>query len=197
MMGLKMKINWKPNPFLTTVELDDRDKQMILLAYQNEAYSDLLCDISFDVNGKFNRPKITDVEDIKERVNKWETICNLTVDSPEIVQYISYINESHFGDCTCVACSCVRCWIEDMLGIDTMKGLGKHQANKVLGVFGKEGNRTIDEAIASLEQPTSYVKTDAWKSFTQEQYESHIPRWENERVTAVAWLKKYKEEHNF
>ena len=192
-----MKINWKPNPFLTTVELDDRDKQMILLAYQNEAYSDLLCDISFDVNGKFNRPKITDVEDIKERVNKWETICNLTVDSPEIVQYISYINESHFGDCTCVACSCVRCWIEDMLGIDTMKGLGKHQANKVLGVFGKEGNRTIDEAIASLEQPTSYVKTDAWKSFTQEQYESHIPRWENERVTAVAWLKKYKEEHNF
>ena len=184
-----MKITWNQNPFWTTVELDDRDKQMILLAYQNEAYSDLLCDISFDVNGKFNRPKITDVEAIKERVNKWETICGLGVDSPEIEQYISFIKETHFGDCTCVPCSCVR--------FDTLKGLGKHEASKVLGSFGKEGDRTIDEAIASLEQPTSYVKTEVWKAFTQEQYESHIPRWENERVKAIAWLKAYKGEHEF
>ena len=192
-----MKINWNQNPFWTTVDLDDRDKRMILLAYQNEEYTNILCSLDMDINGKYNTEPLTDMEKIKEEVHKWESICNLTVDSPEIMQYISFINETHFGDCTCVPCSCVRCWAEDMLGINTMKGLGKHQASKILGAFGKEGNRTIDEAIESLEQPTSYIKTDAWKSFTQEQYESHIPRWENERVTAIEWLKKYKEEHGF
>ena len=109
--------------------------------------------------------------------------------------YISYIDDQHFGDCICFACSCIRCQIECMLGIDTLKGLGKHQANKVLDAFGKEGNRTIDEAIESLEKDRDYVKPDNWPDSVG--YEVHIPRWENERITAIAWLNKYKEEHGF
>lgn len=190
-----MKINYKPNPFHTTVELDDRDKQMILLAYQNEEYTQLLCSLHMRLEGKYEKEPLTDNEVIKKEVDKWGAICNLNVDSPEIVQYISYINESHFGDCTCFACSCIRCQIEDMIGINTIAGLGKHQANKVLGAFGKEGDRTIDEAIESLEKDRDYVKPDNWPDSVG--YEVHIPRWENERITAIAWLNKYKEEHGF
>lgn len=193
-----MKINWNPNPFWTTVDLDDRDKQMILLAYQNEEYTQILCNLDMELNGKYNRPELTDLEEIKKQVDKWGDICNLEVDSPTIMDYISYINEPHFGDCTCVPCSCIRCWVEGFLGIDTLQGLGKHQASKVLGAFGKEGNRPIDEAIASLEVSYSYeTRNSVWDKYSREEYEMHIPRWESERETAIKWLKKYKEEHGF
>lgn len=190
-----MKINYKPNPFNTTVELDDRDKQMILLAYQNEEYTQLLCSLHMRLEGKYEKEPLTDIEVIKKEVDKWGAICNLEVDSPVIMDYISYIDDQHCGDCTCVPCSCIRCCVEDMLGINTLKGLGKHQASKVQGAFGKDGNKPIDEVIASLETEREYIKPDTWPDSVG--YEVHIPRWENERKTAAEWLKKYKVEHGF
>lgn len=190
-----MKINWHQNPFLTTVELDERDKERILIAYQNEEYTNILCDLNLDLNGKYNRPALTDLEVIKEKVGKWGEICDLKVESEEIQDYIGYLNTTHMGDCTCVPCSCMRCFVEDMLGINTISGLGKHQANKVQGAFGKDGNRTIDEAIAALEKEPEYKKPDTWPDSVG--YEIHIPRWESERKTAIVWLKKYKEEYGF
>lgn len=91
--------------------------------------------------------------------------------------------------------SCAKCLAEEAIGIDTIKGLGKHSANKILGAFSE--NRDINEAIAILSQPPSYIKTEAWKSFSQEYYDKQIPRWESERINALAWLTKYKEEHGF
>ena len=190
-----MKINWQPNPFWTTVELDERDKQMILVSYQNEKYSDLLCELNMRLRGDFRDPPLTDIEVIKEKANKWAEIYNLEVDSPLIADYISYIDDQHCGDCICVPCSCVRCWIESWLGIDTLKGLGKHEASNVLGAFGKDGKKTIDEAIATLEADNEYIKPDTWPDSVG--YEIHIPRWESERKRAIEWLKKYKEQHGF
>jgi hypothetical protein len=190
-----MKINWHPNPFRTKIEIDDRDKQMLLLAIQNEQYSEILCSLKLDMNGKFNRPALTDLEVIKKEVNRWSDICNLDVDSEEVLDYIHYLNIEHMGDCTCVPCSCMRCNAEEMLDINTIKGLGKHQANKVQGAFGKDGERTIEEAIASLEVKPEYKKPDTWPDSVG--YEIHIPRWESERLSAIEWLKKYKEEHGF
>lgn len=190
-----MKINWHPNPFRTTVEIDDRDKQMLLLAIQNEQYSEILCSLKLDLNGEFNRPALTDLEVIKKEVDKWGGICNLDVDSEEVQNYISYLNTEHMGDCTCVPCSCMRCHAEEMLGINTIKGLGKHQANSVLGAFGKDGNKTINEALVSLYTIREYRKPATWPDSVG--YEVHIPRWESERISAAAWLKQYKEEHGF
>lgn len=190
-----MKINWHQNPFWTSVEIDDRDKQMLLLAIQNEQYTEILCSLNLDLNGKYNRPALTDLEAIKKEVDKWVEICNLDVDSEEVQYYISCLDTGHMGDCTYVPCSCARCQVEEMLDINTIKGLGKHQASKVQGAFGKDGDRTIDEAIAVLEEDKEYIKPDNWPDCIG--YEIHIPRWESERKTAIAWLKKYKEEHNF
>ena len=190
-----MKINWNQNPFWTTVELDERDKQMILAAYQNEQYSDLLCNLNMRLNGDFSDPPLTDIEEIKTIADKWRAICNLEVESEEIQDYISYIDDKHGGDCTCFPCACMRCYIESWLGIDTLKGLGKHQAAKVLGSFGKKSNKTIDEAIASLEADKEYIRPDTWPS--QVGWDEHIPRWKKEREDALVWLKKYKEQHGF
>lgn len=184
-----MKINWHQNPFFTTVEIDERDKHMILRAYQNEEYTELLCDLDMQLQGKYREEKLTDLEIVKEHVSKWGDICNLDIESEEVKRYFSYINYSHMGDCVCVPCSCIRCQVEDMLDINTLKGLGKHSARKIEGAFGKNGSKTIDEAIASLEEVPSY---DEYK-----EYAMHIPRWENERLFAIEWLKKYKEEHGF
>ena len=99
------------------------------------------------------------------------------------------------GDCTCVPCTCYRCLVESMLGIDTIKGLGKHEANAVQGAFCKDGKKTIEEAIATLEADKEYIKPATWPDSVG--YEIHIPRWESERKRATEWLKKYKEVHNF
>ena len=190
-----MKIIWHQNPFKTKVEIDERDKERILIAYQNEEYSNILCDLNLELNGKYNRPALTDLEIIKEKVGRWDEICDLSVDAEEIQNYISYLDTTHMGDCTCVPCSCMRCFVEDMLGINTIKGLGKHEANNVLGAFGKDEKKTIDEAIASLEADKEYIKPETWPDSVG--YEIYIPRWESERKRAIEWLKKYKEEHGF
>jgi len=192
-----MKINWHQNPFKTTIELDDRDKQMILLAYQNKEYTEILCDLNLRFKGSIKKDEPFTMDIIQKEVDKWGDICNLEVDSEEIQDYIKWLNTEHVGDCTCVPCSCIRCRVEDMLGINTISGLGKHSAYKVQGAFGKDGNRTIDEAIEHLEKPMDRTKPEAWKNHTQEEFEKHVPRWEKEREIAASWLKRYKEEHGF
>jgi len=190
-----MKINWHQNPFHTTVEIDDRDKQMILLAHQNEEYSNILCELNLRFEDKIKKDQPLTMEEIQKEVAKWGDICNMEVDSEDIQYYVSYLNTEHMGDCTCVPCSCARCQVEDMLGINTIKGLGKHSANKVQGAYGRDGNKTIDEAIASLEKKPEYKKPDTWPDSVG--YDIHIPRWEKEREAALTWLRKYKEEHRF
>jgi hypothetical protein len=62
-----------------------------------------------------------------------------------------------------------------------------------MNAFGEKGDRTIDEAISRLEIPQVYKKPDTWPE--KAGYEQHIPRWEAERKSALAWLKKYREQH--
>jgi hypothetical protein len=193
-----MKISWHQNPFKTKVKIDDSDKERILLAHQNEEYSNILCDLNMDLNGKYNRKTLTDLEVIKEKVGKWGEICNLTVDSKEIQAYFDYLNTEHLGDCICIPCTCMRCWVEEMLGIDTLKGLYKHSASDVHGAFGKTGENSIDEALEQLKEPHTYeTRHSAWEKYPREEYEKHIPRWDEERKYGLEWLQKYKEEHNF
>lgn len=190
-----MKINYQPNPFLTTVEIDERDKQMMLVSYQTEQFSELLCDLHMQLNGSYGGAPLTDIEEIKKIVDKWADIRNLEVDSEDIRRYISYLDTEHMGDCTCVSCSCARCMAEELLGINTLQGLGKHPANKVQGAFGRDGNKTIDEAIATLQAVRDYIKPVTWPDSVG--WDVHIPRWERERESALKWLKAYKEEHGF
>jgi hypothetical protein len=190
-----MKINWQPNPFNTTIEVDERDKERVVLYLQNEEYTEILCSVHMWLDGKIDKDNIPTLEAVSNKLAKWGPICNMTTESEEVTSFLSYLNAEHMGDCICVPCSCIRCHVEEALGISTLEGLGKHPAYKVRGAFGKDGNLTIDEAIANLEKIPEYKKSDTWPDSVG--WDIHIPRWEREREAALKWLKQYKENHNF
>jgi hypothetical protein len=191
-----MKINWHQNPLLTTVDVDERDRQRICMYLQNEDYVEILCDLSLTLEEHINKnkPPLSN-KDILRRVSAWARICDMDEDDSRVAALVSELQYSHMGDCTCVAASCMKCWAETALGISTLEGLGKHEAAKIQGVFGSGGNVTIDEAIEKLSAPQSYVKPTTWPDSVG--YEEHIPRWDRERVRAVNWLTQYKKDHGF
>lgn len=188
-----MKINWHPNPLKTTIETDERDAHMVLYYLQQNDYADLLCGLDMMLKDG----KMASIGEVHKEVKKWGDICNMDIDSEQVRYYIDALNTEHFGDCTCVPCSCIRCHAEEALGISTIEGCGKHSLYKIRDAFGKNGDATIDEALVALETPKTYVKGEAWKNFSQADYESHIPRWEKEREEAAKWLRQYKEKHGF
>jgi hypothetical protein len=188
-----MKINWSQNPLHTKVELDESDRERILLYLQNELHTDLLCDLNMRLEGKLGQKVPITVDEIRAKVSGWGNICDMTIEHEDVKAYEGYLQESHGGDCTCWAASCMKCHAEGALGINTIKGLGKHSANKIMGAF--SGGKTIDEAITTLEQKPSYEKPKDWPDVVG--YEKHIPRWEAEREAAIKWLKIYKEDHGF
>jgi hypothetical protein len=191
-----MNIIWNENPFNTSVELDDRDKTYLLLSYQTERFADIFCDVNLRIKAEIGSGEIT-VDEIEKKISKWGDIYNLTIDSDEIKELVSYLNSGHCGDCICVACTCMNCYVQEYLGIDTLKGLGKHSAHKVIAAFDQVKTNSIDDAIEYLSKKPEYIKGEAWKNHSQESYEKHIPRWETERLQGIKWLKLYKEKHNF
>jgi hypothetical protein len=196
-----MKINWNPNPFFTTVELDERDKEQLLKVYQCEKYEDLFCDLSYQE--KYH-PETYTFEYVKEKLKKWEKICNLEVTSDEFKRLEYYLEDIHGGDCTCVPCSCMRCHVENLLGIDTLEGCGKHLAYKVDGAFSflnettgkREYHKDIDKAIACLADMSVYDEKPNPDNFPGG-YDKWVPKWKAERQQAHDWLVAYKEKYGF
>lgn len=189
-----MKINWNPNPFLTSVELDENDKEHLLVAIQADDYVSLLCKI----DEKLKSNEYSNMKEVQKDISKWMDICNMTQESDEFKRHLLYLDETHGGDCTCFAATCFRCLVEEVLGIDTKEKCGKHEFHNVMNAFYSKPNeqpRTLDEAISLLEKEHEYVKPDNWPDKIS--YEYHIPRWEQERKNALLWLKKYKENHSF
>jgi hypothetical protein len=186
-----MRINWHQNPLRTTIELDDRDREQMLLYVQNEKYLDILAELDNWLERKTKKDNEPTLEKVHEKVRKWSQIYDMEIDHEEVRSYESFLQESHGGDCTCWPASCMKCHAEAALGISTIEGLGKHSAHKIMGAF--HGDRTIDEAIAVLEQKPKYEKPDNWPT----EYEKHITRWESERKAAIEWLKNYKKTHGF
>ena len=88
-----LKINWNPNPFKTTIDIDDRDKEFFLMHIQNEMYSDLLCSLDNDM--KYYNEK--SLSNIHSRVEKWQQICDMSIDHIDVQRELSYLNEDHLG----------------------------------------------------------------------------------------------------
>lgn len=193
-----MKINWHQNPLKTTIDVDDQDKQMILLALQNEEYSNILCGLDLWLSDKIQKNIPHSIEEIHRRVSDWGEICNMDINHEDVQAVVEDLQSGHGGDCTCWPMSCSKCRAESFLGVDTIKGLGKHEGNKIMNAFGEKGDNTIDEALEILRAPYDYEKRHpSWKNYTREEYEKHTIRWEAEKKKAIKWLEKYKEEHGF
>ena len=130
-----MKIEWNVNPLETKVFLDDPDRKYLRLAIRLEAALAALGAISY-TRLLEEKEKPEDIERYKKYVNEYTDIAyDEDHKSEEIDEKIKMYEEElqigHMGDCVCFACSCMKCWAESLLGIDTIKGLGQHEGNKI------------------------------------------------------------------
>ncbi len=191
-----MKITYNKNPLYTTIELDEHEKKELWYKIKVEQLEELI----FGAHFHLKEGKYFDLEKARKEVDP-EYYCTdekspLDKRCDELLAYyLDDLQSCHVGDCTCVPCSCSKCHAESLLGIDTIPGLGKHSAYKVDAAFGKDNERSIEEAIAYLANyepaPPSDPKT--WEKVGG--YEQHIPRWKAEAKVAHDWLVNYKNTH--
>lgn len=190
-----MQINWNKNPLRTTISLTEEEKEIFALKCLIDEYEERLTVAALYLN-KEKYPKQFNPERAFTEVYIYDESGN--IDREKINEFKNYYLRElesgyHIGDCTCFPSSCNRCIAEEILGVDTIKGLGKHPANSIQSLFGIENEKSLDEVLEELSKEKKYTKPDSWPSTVG--YEQHIPRWEAERVAAYQWLKQYKEDH--
>jgi len=208
-----MKITWTPNPLNTIIELDEHELEVLKLKLKIEAYEEMIFSAHWDLTrtaeylAGMGSPKTVEEAHagaIKELDPAYWCDDDNKLDKriDELLEhYVAELKSPHIGDCTCFAMSCSKCHVEDMLGINTIKGLGKHPGHKVQGAFsnGRNGDvwlpeASLDEAIERLAgydpKPTSSSGWDKVGGF-----EAHIPRWKEEAAQAHAWLVSYRDQH--
>ena len=194
--GNTMKITYNKNPLLTTVELDENEKKELWYKIKIQEMEEILFSAHFYLEEKYfdlKRAKddldpdyYCNEEDNKK--SKLDERCDMLLET-----FLSELQSNHIGDCTCVACSCMKCHAEGLLGIDTIKGLGKHTAHKINAAFGINNEKNIDEAIeylANYDPKPKDPESDAWKKMGG--YEQYVPRWKEEAKLAHDWLVNYK-----
>jgi hypothetical protein len=182
-----MKITYNQNPMRTVVELDDDEKKEFWYKLKIEQLKWKLTGGRFYLCHEFD---CYDVNRAKEELTYDEAELNKYVDEM-CDYYVKSLLDVHSGDCTCVPCSCDKCHAESILGIDTIKGLGKHEGSKISAAFdmksGGVDGRSLDEVIEIL---ANYKPRAEWEG-----WEAHAERWAREASNALTWLKAYKEQH--
>jgi|SRR5580692_7191686 hypothetical protein len=194
-----MKIIWTPNPLSTVVELDEHDLSLLWHRLKIERLEERIGQARFDLN---QEDREWHNKNIKERTLD-EAVASalkqLDVDNVEeglaadMTDCAKELSAKHSGDCTCVPCSCLKCHAETLMGVETITGLGKHEASYIDGAFAD--GRTIAEALGYLMdyRPT---KGKGWEQFMDEEFQVHVPRWIEEAKRAHAWLETYRETHS-
>lgn len=202
-----MNIIWNENPLLTQIILDEHEKKEFWYKIKiKELQDEVISSAYFHLD---EDKQFFDLKQARQELNpeyfypEWNDISKKgqksALDQRVDELYECYIGDfehnSHCGDCTCVPMSCSKCHAEHLLGINTTKGLGKHEGSAINGAFTKLGTKfptrdsqnSINEAITHLDQ---YIPTAAWKGA-----EAHFERWINEKINATKWLKKYRDDH--
>ena len=159
------------HPLLTEVQLDDRAKREFTLLFALRQMEDKMWEISHDLdNGdyagardevsRFTSSSMHDGEHTSN-YNYWERYSNLH----HVNYYLdAIVNDPHEGDCTAIACSCVRCHAEQILDVDTTRGLGKRALRMVPGILERfpDGYKDCDPILKAayefaIEHKTSFL----------------------------------------
>ena len=185
-----MNIIYQPNPLATIVELDDHDREVLKLKL-----------IINDVNETFVEAyfHLTEGKNYNPSAAKKLLLCDDDLEEKQSAKATRLLNicqselrKAHVGDCICVPCSCVKCYAESFLGINTIKDLRKHEASHINSAF--NSGKTLDEVIKHLENYADAPKP-GWAATRPELYESSLPRFLQEATAAAIWLKEYSAAH--
>lgn len=187
-----MIIKYNKNPLLTKVELNEFEKKELWYKIKIEELNDLLFDAHYSLK---NNKEISDIKkglepsyylnENDDGKSELDLHCDYLLNL-----YLEELQSSHAGDCICFPCSCAKCHVEYLLGIDTIKGLGKHSAYKINNAFGKDNVLSIEDALNHLKNYEIVIDNpEQWKSVGG--YEQHIPRWKQEAELAYKWLLEY------
>jgi hypothetical protein len=211
-----MKILWAPNPLATVVELDEVEKRLLWHQLKIKNLEERMFTAHFDLDPIDREWHNKHVGERSLEAAVAAAIAALDVayiDGDEKRRDKSYAEEidktlgdavaalagAHCGDCTCVPCGCSKCFAEGAIGIDTLAGLGKHEAHAIAGVFrpapGEPTAKTISEALEMLRDHHP-VKGRGWEKCTDEAFQAHVPRWIEEAKRAHTWLEAYRKEHS-
>jgi hypothetical protein len=153
-----MKITYTPNPLNTIVELDDHEKQILWYKVKIIEMENAITNAYFHLRDgqHFNLEEAKKDVNLEYFIGEDDEISEIDKHVTILVEYyIQDLQYNHDGNCTCFACSCLKCHAESLLGIDTIPGLGKHMARKIRNAFVyKDGDtfkeRTMEEAIEIL-----------------------------------------------
>lgn len=175
-----MKVIWNENPLLTHYELDDRDIEYMRSRLMNELILDEISNVDVDAS----------TDDITEKVKYIQSSEMVRDVETEVTRLMTFYldalspNYPHCGDCTKVACGCVKCRAEEALNHFSMGTTLSHY-NYINWAF-KDG-RTLDEAIDYMENNPPIATWEGW--------EQYAPRWRKSQLEELEWLKGYKETH--
>ncbi len=183
-----MIIRHKSNPLRTVIELNDHDRTILRLKLEieeleNRVYGAYVCLEDGDASKALARLNVRGLED-EPLAKRLDIMMRYSLEA---------LNEEHMGDCVCEPCSCSKCHAENLLGIDTIEGLGKHAANHIRSAFGD--NRGIDEAIAWLTDYQPQPSPEWLRVASKEAFKLHVPRWRQEASEAADWLRDYRQKH--
>lgn len=166
------------------VELDEYEKKEFWYKIKIKEMEELLLEVHFYTEYSTDMKKVAEAVNPEYYMDEQNKKSRLDARCDELLlHYLENLKGWHVGDCTCIPCSCSKCHAEDILGINTIKGLGKHAAHKVNAAFGEDNERTIDEAIERLGNYEPVLKKE---------YEQFQPRWSEEAKNAYDWLVLYK-----
>ena len=193
-----MRLIWNENPLNTVVELDEHDTEVLRLKITIDQMRWRLLGAHFHLlERRLDLDRARQECDSDYFYNEEGGLENSPLEQRVdmiLEEYVKCLKLPHVGDCTCVACSCDKCHAEDLLGIHTTRGLGKHEASKIQSAFGEKykpwkRTRNINEAIEYLENYDAAKTPPDWEG-----WEPHVDRWNTEAKNACKWLKKYRNE---
>jgi hypothetical protein len=187
-----MEILWNENPLKTSIDLDKNDIEIFRLKLRIEHLTESAYSAYFHLK---NETSDADPTAAAKALSTLEELFghdnSLSDDPPFFEVYLTELKKGyHCGDCTCVPASCAKCAAEEILGVNTIKGLGKHQARLIDSAFNNGANRTIDDVIDYLER---YEPKNPGGQFAMspEEIDKLMNAWRSQARSARDWLIQY------
>jgi hypothetical protein len=184
-----MNIKWHENPLRTAVELTDEDRELLRLKLKIEEYEEAVGMAALYLDEEGDAAKYFDPGTARRY------LARVLKEGFENEHYGDFIRElesgRHGGDCTSASGPCPKCYVEGLLGINTIPGLRSNAALYIDEVFGRGDDVGIDEAVQRL-RDYEPVRNGGWLQLSQDKFDAHVERWKEEARDACGWLVEYK-----